>query len=244
MVFGNVIAADAVFKQLLFGNLSDARNFLASKHTNIITRIEQLLEETFHAVRACEGKNVEICEGVEICRSGLPRPFGARNDVRSECCDWLRMTHNQRAIERTGFDHRGFDDFGAEGREAGSNPAGLLCSASHHKAFSRQRQVLFPGKRLAQFYDATHNRNCGCSHVFTNDGLPRCFKRRHNGTLVRCRSFFNKGKRSFRVFATFYQATRNKVHVGDTHQEDERAGALRESLEIKGEIDIPLVFRL
>ena len=66
MVFRNVIAADAIFKQLLFGNLSDTCNFLARKHTHIITRSKQLLKETFNTVRARESEDVVVREGFEI----------------------------------------------------------------------------------------------------------------------------------------------------------------------------------
>ena len=231
MIFGHIVAADAVFKQLLFGNLPHTRNLLAGKHAHVITRIKQLLEETFYSIRAREGKNVEVRESVKIYGTGLPRPFGARNDVR-------------RTIERARLDHRCFDDFGTESCQASCYSTRLFCGTRYNQTLARKRQILFPGKRLAQFHDATHNRYRRRSHIFTDDGLPRCFERCHNGTLVRGRALLDKGKRSFRVLPAFHQALGNKVHIANAHQEDERAGTLRESLEIKGEIDIPLVSRL
>ena len=66
MVFGNVITADAEFKQLLFGNLPYARNFLARKDAHIITRSEQLLKEAFNTIRTCESENVKVRERFEI----------------------------------------------------------------------------------------------------------------------------------------------------------------------------------
>ena len=145
----------------------------------------------------------------------------------------MRLRNDVRAIERAGFDHRGFDDFDAEGREACGNPAGLFCGTRHHETLTRKRQVLFPSESFPEFHDAAHNRDRGCRHVFAGNRLPRSLERRHHSALVRGRALLDKGERSFRVLAAFHKPAGNEIHVGDAHQEDERAGALGERLEIE-----------
>ena len=117
MVFGHVIAADAVFQQLLFGNLPHTRNLLAGKDADVVTRGEQLFEEAFHTVRTRESEDIEVRERAKVGRRD-PRLRG--DDIPS-------------------FNHRGFDDFGTEGRETGRNTAGLLGSTRHHEALARKR---------------------------------------------------------------------------------------------------------
>ena len=60
MVFGNIVAADSILKELLFGNLSDASNLLARKDSYVTTRVKKLLEEAFDTVRTREGEKVEV----------------------------------------------------------------------------------------------------------------------------------------------------------------------------------------
>ena len=92
--------------------------------------------------------------------------------------------------------------------------------------------TIFP----AQFHDATHNRYCRGRYIFTDNGLPRRFKRRHDGTLVRRRALFDKGERRFRILAAFHKALGNEIHVGDAHQEDEGAGTMRKSVKVERKI--------
>ena len=54
--------------------------------------------------------------------------------------------------------------------------------------------------------------------------------------LIRGRALLDKGERGFRVLPAFHKPTGNEIHIGDAHQEDERAGALGERLKIEGEI--------
>ena len=127
MVFGNVVATDTIFKELLFGNFPDTGDFLTREDTHVITRGKQLLEETVDSVRTCESEKVEILKGVKNSKPGFYRfatlhsrmTFFITVPLETPCVDRSHVRPNyKRTVKRTGFNHRRFNDFCSERRKS------------------------------------------------------------------------------------------------------------------------------